>query len=817
MPKESAFRRRYEEYRQQFSDLNGKTGYDQEYREFLDSVTTLNDIVNELYEAENPQVPPLLHSEQIRELQALYHDAMTKAETFIALPGKDRLDEKRSFLAEGLLSLMKRDIKVVGSLREEQRVTLADAFQYARTLRLDISGSPVKATGSSLSNRIPVTWKAEDGSIRRGFFTQDEKIMPTDEVLRRFREQYPEPELKEFWDVLDKADGTYAIWNGFASGHMLTGKAYDPFREHKRRQEWLENPRTEEILKRLNREYTQAFNYMQNLEATVGSDVADRNSAMTAVADLLGRGELLARSQKAVLIQDGVAMQGCIMEQAIGSDPAHLQKDDPLALWGANYREQRTPFSQDARLKIADLQVIDFICGNTDRHARNFLYQFDVTDKTHPVLSGIVGIDNDSTFGTYLLNQEDVGKKAQEARMNTVPLEDMLVITRSMADKVLSINGDTLDMVLRGYNLSAKERQAAVTRLTRLQEAIQEGLEYFKDEPEPEALEPGKIRTVADEDFNLLNTHMLAYTDNLYRRAQNTANEMIGEGPDPNVAEGKEPISYAGAVLGTTAQGDATAMRTRFRPFMERLDALKDAAFVWDSAEFRAMHGALKELMAENSTVKPEDAVYKVQWTTQNYINAKRNIPHTDKGKARLNEAKDLLEECVTAGQEMTAEKLAGGKTVPTFQEQMETQIRELQDAAKTQAAEALQKGDAGLLTTKVSEVLYLMAQKQELKQPGNGRILERLKPETMQKKVKEMRASTEEFLQSMPKAEQKRLVEGYPLDLHRQYLRHTAEVQEKQAGEAQKVKEVQNAKEAENVKSVKATESEQKPNLGRN
>ena len=68
---------------------------------------------------------------------------------------------------------------------------------------------------------------------------------------------------------------------------------------------------------------------------------------------------------------DGVEVDGVFMESAEGTDINRLKKDDPI--FQANFKSFENP---EALQQVVDLQVLDFICGNIDRHLGNMFYQF---------------------------------------------------------------------------------------------------------------------------------------------------------------------------------------------------------------------------------------------------------------------------------------------------------------------------------------------------------------------------------------------------------------------------------------------------------
>ena len=114
----------------------------------------------------------------------------------------------------------------------------------------------------------------------------------------------------------------------------------------------------------------------------------ERNVATSEVASLLGCSDTVAKSVRSKFEnKDGVAM-----DFAEGKSYEYFRGD-----YADDVREN-TMAEENGYLKkkIADLQILDCICGQIDRHMGNVI--FTVDDKTRSV-TDIKGIDNDMSFG----------------------------------------------------------------------------------------------------------------------------------------------------------------------------------------------------------------------------------------------------------------------------------------------------------------------------------------------------------------------------------------------------------------------------------
>ena len=133
----------------------------------------------------------------------------------------------------------------------------------------------------------------------------------------------------------------------------------------------------------------------------------------------------------------------------------------------------------------ADLQVLDYICGNTDRHGGNILYKFEQRDGVM-CLVGLQGIDNDTSMGKIRGDQR-LGKEAT--------LDTMRVMTRSAADAVLRMTKEDLKYSLYGL-VKEDEIEYAWHRTEALQNKILES--ENKKWKYDNTVRPGAIRVLDD-------------------------------------------------------------------------------------------------------------------------------------------------------------------------------------------------------------------------------------------------------------------------------------------------------------------------------
>ena len=191
---------------------------------------------------------------------------------------------------------------------------------------------------------------------------------------------------------------------------------------------------------------------------------------MSEVADALGKPELLARSRNVQVLSGGEIMEGVFMEKAKGEDINYIEPDRGLG--GLTEENSEAAFNNAQGLKsLADLQVIDYICNNTDRHTGNFFYQFDNSDPQKPKLIGVQGIDNDMSFGLGKQNPDHT---------------NVTVMTEEMAEKIR--DGKYIEEIENRLKKSALSKAA--------QKAVLDRIDDLKTD-----LNDGKIKVVKNDEW----------------------------------------------------------------------------------------------------------------------------------------------------------------------------------------------------------------------------------------------------------------------------------------------------------------------------
>ena len=206
-----------------------------------------------------------------------------------------------------------------------------------------------------------------------------------------------------------------------------------------------------------------------------GRSIEKRNVAMTRVAEIMGMSSLIAHSKTASIVHEGVKKTGVIMEWVNGMTSEQI-KESKGAI---DYSGDKNVLQQ-----LADIEVLDFICGNVDRHMGNLIY----TVEDNRIVS-VKGVDNDSSFGNLK------GAPGEQAKFMTVP-KDILIMRHRTASMVMSLTKEDLQITL-GELLAEDEIDDAWSRVEVLKAQIRNSA---NEKPEDGKLRPGYTRILADND-----------------------------------------------------------------------------------------------------------------------------------------------------------------------------------------------------------------------------------------------------------------------------------------------------------------------------
>ena len=517
--------------RQLTEKLREKVGENAAYQDFLNAIKNAEERISQLHAQDRYG--------RVRKMDQQDRDAMMELLRQVGLQAESvygsETDAETRQLVKKITALAAGNHRALLTYEPDKAPkTLPALLSEVRTLTLDTRGMQLnKPIGNKQNKRQPLTFLDSSGREITGVFTPKKVADSWDSIARDLKaladsKKTPaaaKPYFSSFMDLLDTDKGARALGlpeNTDRSERLsaLSKQILSASKETRNQEVWKllsalhstpEKPVTPEQIQRqmgagLTQQLTHAmFAYgtqilNNNRIAKIhdGARMDSRNAAMSAVAELLNVQKLLAKSVPMKMIdKDGNEIEGTFMMAAKGVDLGNLSMED--AKYGAKSLEGD---SGKAMKSLADLQVLDYICGNTDRHGRNLCYQFD--DEGN--LVGVQGFDNDTAFGT-------IDPKTGDFVSFFPMLENMKGISQSMYDRLCQITPEMLKFSLRGFGLTEQELDAAAKRMQNLKEAVRKGMDYYtRREADRKAGKPveaenknfvgSNLRVMKDEEWN---------------------------------------------------------------------------------------------------------------------------------------------------------------------------------------------------------------------------------------------------------------------------------------------------------------------------
>ena len=512
--------------------LRERVGDNAAYQDFLNAIKTAEERMALLHAQDRYGRVKKMTREDSDGLMGLLRQVGLKAEDVY----RNEADPATRQLVKKITALAAGNHRALLTYDEKTPKSLPALLGEVRTLTLDTRGASLKTkVGASVNSRQPLTFLDDKGREITGVFTPKKVVNvrgPLQEKLDRLADTVSDPAgkamVKDFmnryisyamgqnehktrnWTEEQKPAALNYLLNAICNDDE-SGFVYKKMeREMKDLYAAELNGRsiTSKVPKKVIKAIGQAvWDVSTDINVNLfyagmpdGARVDTRNAAVSAVADLLGIPNAVARSRPMKLIQaDGTEVEGTFMAEAKGLDPGNLSEEaegiDHKAMSGKN-PEDKLAVAKGMK-SLADLQVLDYLCGNVDRHGNNMLYQFTQGKK----FCGAQGIDNDCALGNL---RPDTGDHEKEL----CSLYEMRAISEPMARVVERLTPEELRFCLRGFSLSETELDAACYRLDALQKRLMACKDYndpdksqILDEKGRVRFEEHMLRVVKDEDW----------------------------------------------------------------------------------------------------------------------------------------------------------------------------------------------------------------------------------------------------------------------------------------------------------------------------
>ena len=209
--------------------------------------------------------------------------------------------------------------------------------------------------------------------------------------------------------------------------------------------------------------------------------LAYRNTATSRMADMfhMPQGSIVKCENCILETQEKKKkslMSGIMMEKAKGMSLGALSDEYGLRGEKSNYKRTISP---EARKQLIRIQLLDQICGQTDRHIENIFAQYEVDDEKKSItITGFTGIDNDMSFGNITKDMLENGFNRM-ASLYHIDSNDKAIlkykkIDQETYDNLMGLNMEDIRYQLADCGISKEEFDAMEKRLTTLQNAFEE-------------------------------------------------------------------------------------------------------------------------------------------------------------------------------------------------------------------------------------------------------------------------------------------------------------------------------------------------------
>ena len=500
----------------------------QEYRRMLGKLIDLSERLGQLSQKKDGE-EKILTAEELSGLRQMYNDTIHACSEYLSNKFSLKwsgLGRARISCTRELLSIMEKDLALLNSVSEKEKRTLGSILFLSRAdeISVDVKEEDYVTVGAASSIRVPLEVTTDTGT-QRGFFTEDLKIESAGQMLLSLQMNHQVPGINDYIQLFTTSEGfankarletvtpsvegveEYMKQNGLSYADLANDEA--AFREaitgffnqslngmedkEAKARQILDQVSVDEAGRKAfltlildTRDRYEDIKTANTVSMDRGGDIPARNVAMSRVADLLGVGHVIARARKSRIIdKDGKERAGVFQESADGSDINHLKKDDMLFTL-AEHPEQIMNDPEILR-QISDLTILDYLCGNDDRHEGNVIFDMQVVDG-EPKLIGIKGIDNDRSFGKS--GPLDTG--------NYTVQPGLMPVRKSTADRIKALTDVDIKIACRDLGISDEEITFFMDRVHYAQQVFKEnpGIVLEDEAFEGQTLMAGVLKSV---------------------------------------------------------------------------------------------------------------------------------------------------------------------------------------------------------------------------------------------------------------------------------------------------------------------------------
>lgn len=532
---------RKEQLQNIFSYLESIKEKDGDYKKYIDSLDLL---VSRLLDYYTPNIQGKymdMTKEEYDEIDKLFKDSTEKSNFFLNTDFADEKNEIARDVKKTVAQKIHQDI-LTDFYNEFKNVKLEEGKSFFETIQKgkpvevesdrkvgDISMSAIYTDGLFKKDKMTVTYGNEKVSGTFIYKAEYDPEKEVDKLIKEFSVKYPE--YKDYFvslNEINKLNELSAIDNSdivdkngkvinFFNGKELLVSEIDNFNNFKNELNFL-NANAEFILK-LRPVLKEINDYSINLKAKNNTVLDRRNVAVTNVAKMLNN-EGVIPNARAVAIESNqngekTYVEGTFIEDAKGKTINEFALSDPVHTSGIDAWD-----TVEAKKALANLQIIDYICG-TKRDINNIKFEFD--PKTNKLI-GVEGINNEKSFFTPNIKPEIIGEEDYSG------LENIKVIDSDMAMRIEALSEAEFKASMIQAGLNETEAHEAWRRVENLQEVIKNPKILDEKDNSMKLFKEEKLLIVnGDEAWNNLKLNELKANGNIFEKVLDAQKTLTSE------------------------------------------------------------------------------------------------------------------------------------------------------------------------------------------------------------------------------------------------------------------------------------------------
>ena len=589
-------------------------------------------------------------------------------------PNLTKFEKKRLNIVKNLSNYVYMDLNFLSNLDLTEMTSLPDAIREARSRKIRVSGKKLGKVGAQQNVRIPI--KTTKGV--KGFFTESKMDKRSDDwesFISKNKSWFPKKYQRRFLQYRKDTKVMDQFLSMFPNKSEMKQEENDKYLDDLQQLFFPEADAIADETQRMNekirlqRGLAEMLNNSDFLQKHYPQFVAgirdrgrvdQRNSAMYTVANELGSGKLIARAVPMTVTISGEEREGTFMENAEGYDirEGKAKLGDKELSYG-----QDVFFNEKSLRQMADLQIIDFICGNTDRHMANVIYQFQEDKNGKASLVKITGIDNDCSFG---VENEIKYQKGRLANVNS-----LCIISEEQAVRLQNMDPDRFKLALAPYALSKEGLDGVVARVKQLKEAIGKTVTVVKNDEWKEYVKKEKLDELCANKHGYNIFMAMNAVPGMLKKDKEKLEEKQKE--NEPIEQEKNPEFSSGRDLSEGYYIDLKQNQERILRLAKKMHEENKNLYI-NSRKFKAMKNAVYALEEFSNELKKtykgsEDRLNEIerdklaklyqtlQQTSQEYIDAKKIAPKSDHGQRRLELARNLRDLALDVCNEMIPEE----------------------------------------------------------------------------------------------------------------------------------------------------------------